>query len=282
MPKRRSKSSKNSERLILFLFVILAFGIFSSAEPQVVDPIVSPTPTPTPYHGGGGGGGSTDPTPTPTTAPTVTGTNLAPMFQYGTGQNDGCKWGDYHLYGDVYYGAITNPQLCHRDDTVLSPSGHSSIRVDGPPTVYNGAREVNQQWNRVYAGDRVVFKMWVKTNPSTIGPGAIIGFDCFGAYDRILEVTKRVPDQTAIWNVVNGVPTQGGTAVYVPYGSDWTQITIDVTIPDYTYTYADGGGLLPHGAQQIVGIAPWVTGSWNYGETASVWFADAELYINPS
>ena len=72
-----------------------------------------------------------------------------------------------------------------------------------------------------------------------------------------------------------------GSVISVPYGSDWTKLTIDVTIPYTIFQQSDWQQPLPHGPQQIVGILPILGASWNQGESASVWFADAELYINP-
>lgn len=191
------------------------------------------------------------------------------------------KWGDYHLYGDVYYGALTNPQITHADFSVLH-NGHPSVRIDGPAIPANPAREVNNVYQSVAVNDRVYFECYIKTNPSPIGAGGIIGFDVYGTLgDRILEVHPCTP-QTAIWNIVNGIPVQGGTVIYVPYGRDWTLLSFGVTIPTTLYTHDDWGNPLSRGAQQIGNMVPWLTASKAQGESASVWFADALLQRNPS
>ena len=215
--------------------------------------------------------------PTPTTIPSLTSTpkpisssfskNLAPIFG---------EWGGYNLYGNVYYDTKNTPQITHADFSVTH-NGNPSIRIDGPPTQYNPYREVNHEWIAVRPGDHVVFKCWIKANPSSIGQGGIIGLDAYGAQSRILEITPRNP-QSSIWNIVNSVPTEGGSVIYVPYGSGWTQLTIDVTIPSTTYTHDDYGKSIS--PQQIVGLIPFLGTSWRQGESASCWFADAELYIN--
>jgi hypothetical protein len=202
----------------------------------------------------------------------ISTTNLAPMFQGGT-----CRWGQYDDCGFIAYGS-TNPsnQIGFKDNSVLH-NGHSSIRVEAPNSA-NLYREINFDWIAVKPGDHVVFRCWIKTASGT-GNAAIIGFDVYGSSNRILEIHPCSP-QSAIWNIVNDVPVQGGTPTYIPYGSDWTLLTFDVTIPSTHYTHDDFRNTIP--SQQIAGFIPWVGGIWN-GRSSypNVWFADAELYINP-
>jgi hypothetical protein len=198
--------------------------------------------------------------------------NLAPMFQGGT-----CRWGQFDDYGFIAYGS-TNPsnQIGFKDDLVLH-NGHSSIRVEAPNS-FDLYREIDSDWITVKPGDHVVFRCWVKTASET-GNAAIIGFDVYGTSNRILEIHPCTP-QSAIWNIVNTVPLQGGTPTYIPYGSDWSLLTMDVVIPSTFYTHDDFGNSIS--SQQIAGFIPWVGGVWN-GRSSypNVWFADAELYINP-
>ena len=202
-------------------------------------------------------------------------TNLAPIFQNGTSASD-CSWGDYDGT-NVYYGTHTNPQICFRDDAVTH-SSHSSIRLEAP-NAYNLYREVNFNYIAVSPGDVVRFGVWIKTAAGT-GDAGIIGFDVYGDVSRILEVHSCTP-QADIWNIVDGVPTQGGTNLYVSYGSDWTWLQFEVTIPSTTYTYSDYG--TPISPQQISGIIPWMGGVWNgRASYPNIWFADAELYVNPT
>jgi hypothetical protein len=203
---------------------------------------------------------------------TMTDTNLAPMFQGGT-----CKWGQYDDYGYIAYGdTVPEHQIAFKDDTVLH-DGHSSIRLE-QQNAYNLYREINFDYTSIGPGDHVVFKVWIKTAAGT-GNAGIIGFDA-GNSVRILEVQPRSP-QEDVWNIVADVPVQGGTAVYVPYGSDWTQLVLDVTIPDTVYTHSDTGASIA--PQQISGCFPWFGGVWNgRASYPNIWFADAELYINPT
>ena len=215
---------------------------------------------------------TTSPTPTPTIYPTSN--NLAPMFQVGMGKYDGCTWGDYHITGQVHYGLPKNPQICFRDDTVTH-NGHSSIRLE-QQNEYNKWREVDNLYMSVRPGDKIVFKCWIKTNSLTSGSGlgAIIGFDFGGNGIRFAEAHPANP-QSAIWNT----HPQVTKPIYVPYGSDWTLLTLDVVIPNTAYTRDWDGALIS--PTQIDYIIPWVGASWNSQTNyPTVWFADAELYIN--
>jgi hypothetical protein len=208
---------------------------------------------------------------------TLTDTNLAPIFQNGITQQD-CNWADYDgTY--LYYGDhVSAHQIMARDD-VNTHLSHSSI-VLNQQNMYNPYREINGEYISVQPGDVVRFKVWVKTAAGT-GNAAIIGFDVYGDVNRILEIHTCTP-QTAIWNIVNDIPTQGGSKIYIPYGiSDWTLLTLDVTIPDLIYTHDDFGN--PITSQQIKGLIPWMGGVWNgRADFPDIWFADAELYINPT
>jgi hypothetical protein len=210
-------------------------------------------------------------------APVADDTNLAPMFQGGTGVDDGCEWGQYDGT-NLYYGdLVPEHQICFRDDAVKY-GAYSSVRLEAP-NEFNPYREVNNKWFAVRPGDVVFFRAIVKTDAGE-GNAAIIGFDVYGPTSRILEVHKCTP-QTAIWNLVDGVPTQGGTANYVEYGTDWTILEFYVTIPSTVYSFDDFGN--PITPQQITGLIPWVGGVWNGRESyPDVWFANAELFVNPS
>lgn len=149
-----------------------------------------------------------------------------------------------------------------------------SVTYNGQPTLrFNtGKCEVNDGWIAVKPGDHVVFKCWIKTNPSS-GRGGIIGFDVYGTYGRLWEVSNE-----ASGNDNNSFKSpKSWNYQYVPYGRDWTQMTIDITIPSTTFTHNDyGQSITP---QQIRGLIPWL-GPMN-SISASIWFAGAELYINP-
>lgn len=194
----------------------------------------------------------------------VNNTNLAPMFQGGTGLWDGCRWGDYNLNGQVYYGNSNNPQICFRDDWVTH-NCHSSIRIE-KQNEFNKVREVNGPSISVHEGDIIYFSCWVKTDAlrSGSGAGAIIGFDVYSTgIGRVGEIQTR-SSQFSAWN-------SEGEIVYVPYGSDWTKLILNTTVPNSYLGYT------------VDSIIPWIGGSWNcQTDYPTVYFADAELYVNPS
>lgn len=210
--------------------------------------------------------------------PVTADVNLAPIFQDGTGVGDGCTWGDYDGT-NVYYGTHEDEQICFRDD-VVTHSGHSSIRLEAP-NEFNLYREVNNLWRTVHPGDRVIFRCYIKTDAGS-GNAGIIGFDVYGPTHRILEIHPADP-QTGIWYMEDGIPKQneGSTPVYVEYGSDWALLTLDVTIPSTYYSFNDFEEAIP--TQQIAGVIPWLGGVWNGRESyPDIWFADAEMYVNPT
>jgi hypothetical protein len=210
---------------------------------------------------------SPTPSATPSSTHSPSSPNLVPIPN---------AWGSYEKLGDVYFGKPSNPQLGHVDYSVRH-NGDVSIRIDGPAIPENQFREINTDPISVNPGDHIVFTCWIKTAPSTIGDGGIIGFDVYGNYDRIWEVTNYATgNDNDCFDVINAWNYK-----WVPYGSDWTQIVIDVIIPDKTFTTNNFGSPLPNGAQQISFIIPWIGASWKHNEAASVWFADAELFINP-
>jgi hypothetical protein len=242
------------------------YSLYATINSETTSPTLGPlstvAPTPTPLPA------------TPKPVSTSTSPNLAPILG---------KWGDYNIFGDVCYGdPRIFPQITHADFSVTH-NGNPSVRIDGPGIYPNGAREVNHRWISVKPGDHIVFKCWIKTNPSAIGDGGTIAFDAYGPNERIMEVHPRTI-QTEIWNGGSrptGWSGMSSSSIYVPYGRDWTQITLDVIIPYTTFTYNDWQKPLTYGPQQIAGILPMLAASWNHGESASVWFADVELYINP-
>lgn len=209
----------------------------------------------------------------------MTDTNLTPIFQNGTGQLDGCRWGQYNLFGFPAY-ASTDPDdtIIFRDD-VETYNGHSSLRLE-PKNLINPHREINNYWITTPPGTHIVFRCWVKTSTDIAsGRAGIIGFDAFsGSGIRLCEV---VPDLSGDDNVGFNYPKTWNYE-WVDYSTDWTQVTIDATIPStyYTYTYKD---VAVSPAVQIAGIIPFLGANWQVGEDeADVWFADAELYKDPS
>jgi hypothetical protein len=195
-------------------------------------------------------------------------------------------WGDYLLYGRVVYDG--EPQITHVDSSVLH-NGHVSIRIDAhqagvDPNTY---REVNGDFIPVKPGDHIVFTVWVKTGHSTLGQdgmygnGGLILFDYYSATHRLHEHSSDNPrdDWDPTWTTYLNDPTR-----YVPFNSDWTLRIIDTIVPSQVLDETTG----QLATEPIVGIIPILQASGyivppNYSQDqGQVWFADAELYINPT
>ena len=203
-------------------------------------------------------------------------------------------WERYVTEGRLANGP--DPQIVFLD-TSVTHNGHVSIRCDGPATSTNQWRELDAynassgSYNiiQVKPGDHVVFKMWMKTNPSTLSNpthGARFGFDLYGSSGRIWECSWGFP-ATTNFDYTNGNDYNWSAYKYVSYGtSTWTQGIIDGYIPTKFFTENDGysGGTKVIPAQQVSGIIPWVGVDPSYpsSQAGSAWFADAELYINPT
>lgn len=162
--------------------------------------------------------------------------------------------------------------------------------------------EANNRWmpkadpEWIFAGDRIVMRGWCKCNPINytlkypMWNGAIIGFDLYGD-ERLWEIHPEVV-QSEIWKYaryLNVEPKRNDNPIYVPFGTDWTQLSIDITMPDKVFEYNDYHGTLQYGPQRAIGFIPWLTTSWrdqgqqvtNIPNPADCWFSDMELYINP-
>jgi len=188
-------------------------------------------------------------------------------------------WGDYA--GNIVWASGT-PQLCFLDTTVERTVGNPSIRLEpnfnGCP---NSAREVDGKWYTIKPGDHIVAKCWMRvlTGPLTYGYpycGGRIGIDFYGGSPIQLLYAGD------FWNAYYGGDVSKGY-VQDSNGGAWQQRTIDIvvpaTVPDVGLSRNNPGTL----------VAPkefvlWVQGApWIIDPTASnVWFADAELYINPA
>lgn len=197
-------------------------------------------------------------------------------------------WGFYSEYGYVKYGS--NPQLCHVDYDVTY-MGAPSIRMDGPASAENPARELEWTGDSEYSipvspGDRILFNCWIKAASSTRGDdgddghGGIIGIDFYHDNNRVWEYAHGT---TTTWQLTNPIFAYVQDYIWVPYGTgQWTKITLDVTVPDTMFTTDDYGTSLG-GSYQLNYAMPWLTGSWHHAdESASVWFANMQIYINPS
>ncbi len=207
------------------------------------------------------------PTPTPTPTPSPPSANLALPFQSATYANGNVGWGWLDTSDDI---------LIYSDDaTVEHTVGNPSIKLGWHVTGVdnNIYREIDGSWIPVNVGDHIVFSVWIKTGNGTNADdnsyGGRIGIDLYGYVDGVLQAIAWYPQYSA-----NSA---------VPWGSDWTKLTFNVVVPSDIY-----GSVNPFNGQPYTihsngpyAIIPWcdvrTTTDPNY-----VWFADAELYINPT
>lgn len=219
---------------------------------------------------------------------------------YMTNLNVAPAWSGWSLA----YGAP--PYICFEDSTVKAPSGANSLRLEPHTSAdTNTGREVDTPWIHVHPGDHIVFRVYAKTgnhaNP-TIYTGARIGIDFY---------VSSVP--AGYWGVVDAQPhgyyyTSGnwyshGDANYVagawdtvnyqtfadvavsdfklPWSSNssWTLLEWDITVP--TKTYSQNFQAYAITPQQISGMIAFLDAR-EIGDEANAWFADPELYINPT
>jgi hypothetical protein len=153
----------------------------------------------------------------------------------------------------------------------------------------------------VKPGDRIVFKVWVKTgafanaNHST---GARIGIDFYGnsgildtqphGYQQVNGVWVSKGDKhwvsgiinswVAYPNTFNDVPL---TDFLLPWGhSEWALLEYDLIVPTRLYNATLPNGVVLPKPETINGVIAWLD-CRNVSDNAYAWFADAELYINP-
>jgi hypothetical protein len=148
------------------------------------------------------------------------------------------------------------------------------------------ADKTQSDWSiRVKPGDHIVFRVWMKTNASTIGDttptsGIRFGIDFYVTGGNRITATQS-PDG-AYWTPSGGSPSNQYLN-YVNWGQDWTQRTMDFIVQNQYPS--DGGGSYPAG-QMVTpdGIVPWMqvwSDAHGNADNGIAWFADAELYINP-
>jgi hypothetical protein len=150
--------------------------------------------------------------------------------------------------------------------------GTVSIRID--PTIPSASREIDGKWRNCKPGDHIVMRCWIKTGtPTNTDPlsGARIGIDLYAA-----------APQAGYVNIVDGHPHDGAEhlASVVRWGSDWTLKTWDFIVPSTFYTKDNAGNTIP--AVQIKGFIPWLDARPSDWANSHAYFADAELYINPT
>jgi hypothetical protein len=214
-------------------------------------PTPTPTPTPKPTQ-------TPTPTPKPTLPPSTTSSNLAsiPSAWYIGDGSGNLRNGHAYIYQDSY---------------VEHTAGNPSIRVD---TDGYYSRDVYlPQWTiSANPGDHIVFKCWIKTGDAGTNNGNLI-------YGRARIGIDLFIQQGSNWYDTAWHPDSSDDFAHsVPYGRDWTQVTWDLIVPS-SYTGYDFMTGIQHTGTPI-SIGPWLQ-ALPYTTAPSVWFADAELYINP-
>lgn len=180
---------------------------------------------------------------------------------------------------ELTYGG--GPQIIYLDYSVtrsVSPSIRLEPHVEGVDI--NTARECDGTWYNVVPGDHIVARCWMKTTESGFGDtnpfsGARIGFDFYG--------DQNLPHNGQLNGVASPTYPQTDQGVldnYVHWGtSNWTQRTIEFIVPATVISIWDGQ---PHVVTSIVMWLQVWSGTYGGTDPGKAWFADAELYINPT
>ena len=174
-----------------------------------------------------------------------------------------------------------DPQIIYLDYNVVRTPGKPSIRLE-PHTSNdsNTAREVNSIWYPTKPGDHIVAKCWIKTDSST----AVENADPY--HGGRIGIDFYAPKGDGTICIVDGHPQSGQEHLdaMVKWGTSvWTLKTWDVIVPSTIYTMGNWGST-PIPPTQITQFVLWMQGMQvNDGTaTGNAWFADAELYLNPS
>jgi hypothetical protein len=190
---------------------------------------------------------------------------------------------DWHLtYG-------TGPQIIFLDYDVVHTPGNPSIRLEAHTSAdANTYREIDGPWLNANPGDHVVTRVWIKTGISSTGDtrsfvGGRLGADFY------------IHAHTATYGDVYGVPWRSDAAwdndgIYpknVVWGKDWTLVEFDIILPTRSYSYVGisrpeipAGTPIACDPVQLDSFVLWLDAR-EIGDLGKVWFADAELYINP-
>jgi hypothetical protein len=174
----------------------------------------------------------------------------------------------------------SGPQIIFLDYSVVRTAGKPSIRLESHTSAdVNTARECDGTWYSCKPGDHIVAKCWIKTDSNTPAEnanpyhGARIGIDFYvpmGDGVHIGIEFSRPNDSDPL-------------SVAVPWNTPtWTLRTWDLVVPSTIYTKAWDGTPIP--PTPITQFVLWMQGIQLNDGTAkgNAWFADAELYINPT
>jgi len=177
----------------------------------------------------------------------------------------------------------SGPQIIHLDYDITH-NGHVSIRLDPHTSAdINMARECNGKWYPIKSGDHVVARIWIKTgtNSSTAGYpycGGRIGFDFYGYVNGVYRQLCGTSSASGRITAQQNDAETRANWVQDSNGGIWQQRTIDFIVPaTVPYVYGDWSQQVPRDIVMWMQAGPWV----EEPTAVPVWFADAELYINP-
>jgi len=165
-------------------------------------------------------------------------------------------------------------QIIFLDNNVVRTPGKPSIRLEQHTTAdVNTNRECNGKWYPVKPGDHIVAKCWIKVDATYINTdpycGGRLGMDLYGS------------NGAGGITILDSYPHDGAqhTASEVHWGTvGWTLRTWDIIVQNTIYTKDLYGNTIP--ATPITKMVLWLDVR-PVTATGLVWFADAELYINP-
>jgi hypothetical protein len=265
---------------VLFIISMLSFYATTSVQARTVTqwrqqphptptptpkPIATPTPTPKPTS-----------TPTPAPTPTSSGNNLVPIPNAWTYSYTGMSNGIGGLACDTLDSStLFNGQPTLKINCALAPVvnlGYGNI-IDP---------EMDSYYTSLSPGDHIVFSCWVKSTAATMSEGYNGGsmiIDFYGADGRICGTCSP----TGAMISSSGVYSSDWSANEISFGtSSWTYIVMDFIVPSQCIADPFGSAYTPGTLVTPIGIIPKLYINANVGEGATFWFADTELYVNPS
>jgi len=183
------------------------------------------------------------------------------------------------------------------DDYTVKRGESASIRIEAP-SQNNSYRELenmnsfplNHNW-QVNAGDRIILKVWCKTAPSTIGTpsgeralnGPNFSFDLAHG-DAIAKYGNGYVNSIFNQDSFNQENTRVSSAInaFCPMDlDDWTQLTVDVVIPETIVGHPWHPGIY-HAPFNCTPIMYGGTPHEGTNEHAHTWFVDPEEYYIPA
>jgi hypothetical protein len=177
-------------------------------------------------------------------------------------------------------------QIGDRPADIIYPSdsynGYLSIKLQ---QTEDWRAEVNGPWIRIYPGDRVVMRCWIKTTSGKayLNSGSRIGWDYYTEDGRINGPSSEAEAEAGTaWNLDDSYADEN-QANFVSWGqTDWVLSEWDVIVP--AYVTGDGWlkreGDTPLGVSvEPDGIMPWMQIMGENVKINAGYFANFELYI---